>query len=118
MSIQELRPRVKLWLETPEGQGIGPGLRELMRGIQSQGTLRDAARLERMSYRHAWSLLREAEQHIGVSLTHARPGGTSGGGTTLTAEADELLERWDNLEQQVSEFANSTFEKCFSAPSR
>ena len=87
------RARLKLeWvLEKPEGEvfALGDALR-LLTVVDATGKIADACRACGLSYRHAWGLLRQAEQEFGqpLLLTERRKG------TRLTAFGQHLV--WAN----------------------
>ena len=62
-------------------------LLKLLIAIEQTGSIAKAAQQLRHSYRHAWGLLRSAEQ----SFEHALIASGRGRGTTLTAFAEKLL---------------------------
>lgn len=59
----------------------------LLLAIQESGSIAQAARTVRLSYRYAWGLLRDAEQQFGAALLERG----RGRGTTLTALAQKLV---------------------------
>lgn len=82
---KELEPHFKLWLSTPEAEGVfGDGKWRLLEAIEQAGSLRAACAALEMSYRKAWGDLRKAEQGLGVQLLTKHRGGSGGGETTLT----------------------------------
>ncbi len=62
-------------------------LLKLLDAIQNAGTILQAAKEMKLSYRHAWGLLREAESVFGTPLLEKN----RGRGTTLTRFASTLL---------------------------
>lgn len=93
-----MRPSVKTYLVDDEGERVfGPGPAELLRRIREYGSLRAAAISMGMAYTKALALVHKAESGLGSPLTTRVIGGSGGGGSTPTPEADELLacyERW------------------------
>jgi molybdate transport repressor ModE-like protein len=59
----------------------------LLLAIQENGSIAQAAKAVRLSYRYAWGLLRDAERLFGVSLLETG----RGRGTSLTALAQKLV---------------------------
>jgi molybdate transport system regulatory protein len=90
----------KFWLETDKGYVFGEGPFQLLLEIAEKGTLSEAARDLRMSYRHAWGVLRETGEKMGISLLTTHKGGSKGGGgAELTSEAMELVDRYSQLKK-------------------
>jgi molybdate transport system regulatory protein len=47
-----------------------------------------------MSYSKAWRVMRRAEEHLGIDLLSRQTGGPDGGGSTLTPDGRDLVERF------------------------
>jgi len=62
-------------------------LLSLLVAVQDTGSIAQAAKAVKLSYRYAWGLLRQAEELFGASLLHTE----RGRGTRLTALADKLV---------------------------
>jgi molybdate transport repressor ModE-like protein len=82
--------RVSFSLSPDDGQrGVTPDdtLFLLLEGVRTSGSLSQAARTLGMSYRHAWGMMREKEQHLGTELIVKQ----RGRGATLTAFGARLV---------------------------
>ena len=101
--------RVKIWFVEGGMHIFGAGLARLLEQMSRCGTLREAAERAKMSYRHAWGLIRNAEKHYGKPLVIPRPGGVGGGQSGLSEHGRYLL----NAYQCVSEQVNALTEECF-----
>jgi molybdate transport system regulatory protein len=110
-----LRARAKVWIEPPQGPGFGQGLVDLLALVGETGTLRAAAQGAGMSYRHAWDLVRAAEEQLGVPLVAAQPGGPRGGSSSLTALGCRMLGVHRQLDADVAEFAAKRLEELLPA---
>src|SRR6202023_478207 len=77
---------------------VGVGKIELLEGIARTGSLSQAAREMRMSYRRAWLLLEEMNVSFDQPVAHASVGGRGGGGVVLTAFGTRLVEGYRRLE--------------------
>ena len=75
---------------------FGEGPARLLRGIETAGSLRAAALSMGMAYTKALTLIKNAEAALGFSLIIRTPGGKSGGGSILTAEGKEWLEKYES----------------------
>ena len=89
------------------GKAFGPGVAELLDGIVRTGSLRQSAMAMDMSYNKAWSVLRQSEANLGIQLVERIVGGAGGGGSRLTAEGMEFLERYRSFCKE----ANACLEK-------
>ena len=63
---------------------FGPGVAELLRRVRELHSLRAAAVSMNMAYSKAWTVLRTAQEGLGVKLLRSSTGGRNGGGATLT----------------------------------
>ncbi len=86
MQRLELKPR---WVlrDRRDDEGKLRQLLELLTAIHEHGNLVAAGRAARISYRHAWGILREGAQMFGVPLATL----TRGQGATLSALGEKLV---------------------------
>lgn len=84
-----------------EGPGKIDRLCALLQAVQQHGSLNRAAAALRLSYRHAWGLLRQSEARLGAPLLVRRVGGVAGGGADLTDMARDLVQRYTRLQAEV-----------------
>jgi molybdate transport system regulatory protein len=103
----------KIWLEN-DGKTFGPGPARLLRGVAQTGSLRKAAAELGMSYNKAWGNLRAMEERLGFSLLIRSTGGATGGGSTLTPEAVDLLARFDALQQDAATTLEAMYARHFA----
>lgn len=84
-------------------------LRSLLSGVKTLRSLSAAAEQLGMEYRQAWRVLKRAEALFATTLTSRRVGGRDGGGSTLTAEGEELLRRLDHVLADVGRVSAAAF---------
>jgi molybdate transport system regulatory protein len=109
----EFQVRSKVWLEARGRPVLGPGRRELLKRIDEQGSISQAARLLKMTYRKAWGQIKAMEEQLGLSLVEKQTGGPGGGGARLTPEARELLSKYFRLAQGIKEEVDRRFQEIF-----
>jgi molybdate transport system regulatory protein len=102
----------KVWLSC-EGKAFGEGPDELLRRVETTGSLHKAAAEMKMSYRKAWLMLRAMEQRLGFSLLERKVGGVSGGGSHLTPQARDLMKRYEAFRQEVEVTLSDIYTKHF-----
>lgn len=73
---------------------FGEGPCRLLMLIEETGSLRKAAQSMDMAYSKALRLLNRAEEVLGYPLTQRTIGGSSGGGSCLTQEGKEWIEKY------------------------
>ena len=73
--------------------GEGPAM--LLRRVEATGSLHAAAMSMEMAYSKALKLIRNAEKALAIPLLTRSAGGKDGGGSCLTEEGKEWLERYE-----------------------
>jgi molybdate transport system regulatory protein len=76
----------------------------LLEALQHTGSINRAARAAGLSYKGAWQMLENACNLANAPLLHTRTGGAGGGGTRLTAGAQNLLQAWQTLQDNHQAF--------------
>ena len=94
---------------------FGKGIAQILELVERYGSLAAAYKEMGMSSSKAWKILQRAEADLGFPLLKSVSGGAHGGGTEVTPEGKELLEKYSQFEAQVQAFANETFHKIFHA---
>jgi len=109
-----LRIKSKVWIEIQGKPLFGQGRMELLRLIDTHGSINQAARELDMSYRKAWSYVKFMEDRVGIKLVERHTGGQNGGGASLTGEAREFIAKFEGLSQGIEAEVNEKFRKIFT----
>ena len=80
---------------------FGPGKAELLLAIQTTGSISAAGKHLGMSYRRAWLLVDAMNRCFQQPLVETATGGTQGGGTHLTPLGLDVLQRYQQLQQDI-----------------
>lgn len=96
-----------------EDKAFGPGIAELLRNVEKQGSLQGAAQAMNMAYSKAWKIVKAAEAQWGLPLMDRETGGRDGGGSTLTAEAREIVEHYEAFMRETRESVDRLFAEHF-----
>ena len=125
---KQIQPRVKVWLETvgQENGGrerggqyvFGLGISDILKAVESSGSIKAAAELLGKSYRHVWSRVKEAEEALGQPLVDARRGGSGTSRSSLTKLAVQLVGDYDALRRRMFEVVEEEFSGRFKTLSR
>jgi molybdate transport system regulatory protein len=107
--LSRLQVRSKVWLEVDGAPVFGQGREQLLRLIQSTGSINAAAKEMGIPYRKAWTYLDAMEKRLGYPLVSRQKGGVGGGKSFLTPEALQLLEDFDILQDGVKAFVDGRF---------
>ena len=99
-------PRLSFRIDLPDGAGrVGPGKVRLLELIERHGSISEAARAMRMSYRRAWLLVDDLNRLFAGPLVQAAAGGRSGGGARLTAAGRDVVRRYRAIEDAAGRAA-------------
>lgn len=91
-----MKPILRVQLCDDAGERFfGEGPCRLLHLIEETGSLRCAAGAMGMSYSKALHIVKRAEGELGFPLTCKTIGGKGGGGSVLTPEARQFLERYE-----------------------
>lgn len=107
-----LHPGVSVRLYREE-KCFGPGPMQLLELVGRTGSLHKAAAVMGMAYSKAWKMLGELEHQWGFAMLERRPGGTGGGGSSLTPRGWELLARYRALRWETDRAARQAFARWF-----
>ena len=93
---------------------FGPGVAELLRRVRELHSLRAAAMSMSMAYSKAWTVIRGAEEGLGLKLLTSTAGGKHGGGAELTDEARRMLRAYDDYCEKLRSYGEQLFEETFA----
>lgn len=92
---------------------FGEGPCQLLRGVEACGSLRGAANAMGMAYTKALKILGNAEKALGFPLTTRSVGGKTGGGSCLTPEGKEWLEKYEHYRDACVAANQQLYLECF-----
>ncbi|PIV20082.1 MAG: molybdenum-binding protein [Deltaproteobacteria bacterium CG03_land_8_20_14_0_80_45_14] len=107
-----MRIAYKVWLDN-NGKAFGEGPYRLLRNVERTGSLSKAAAEMGMSYSKAWRLMRNLEERLNFPLLERRVGGASGGGSSITPKARNLLQRYEKFHKDVQGALEKIYKKHF-----
>jgi molybdate transport system regulatory protein len=93
-----------LSIENSKGHLMGMGKKELLEKIKETGSIKAAAIEMKISYRHAWEMIKKMNAISDAPLVLKNTGGSSGGGTIVTKEGEELIACYTKLNVAFEEF--------------
>ncbi len=105
----ELQVRSKIWLEIDGEPVFGQGRDELLRLIRKTGSINAATKAMAIPYRKAWTYIDAMEKRLGFPLVNRLKGGAGGGESTLTPQAETLLQKFDLLQRGFNDMVNRKF---------
>lgn len=92
---------------------FGPGVAELLTRIDRNHSINQSAKEMKMSYNKAWNILKKAEMEMGYPLVIKSVGGSHGGGTVVTDDGKQLIERFFRFQEKMYETADQYFKEIF-----
>lgn len=96
---------IRLRVDLGPGRSVGPGKIALLEQIEHCGSLSQAARQLKMSYRRAWLLLDDLNHAFSEAVTTASIGGAGGGGARLTPFGRRVVAGYREVERAAGEMA-------------
>ena len=97
-----LQLKTKIWIENDSGEIVlGQGRIRMLEAIDRTGSINAAAKALGMSYKAVWERLRRTEERLGKVLVIRKKGGASGGISKLSDYAYQLIDRFNELQQDV-----------------
>src|SRR5271165_4238093 len=91
-------PRLTLRIDFDEDRAIGPGKIRLLELIDKHGSISEAGRQMRMSYRRAWVLVDNLNHLFRAPVVASQTGGHHGGGASLTEFGHAVVEHYRAVE--------------------
>jgi len=94
----------RFWLKKEERNFLGRGRVELLRKIDELGSISQAARAMKMSYKSAWDAVDAMNRTADAPLVEKVLGGKGGGSARLTEEARQLMALFERMEGEHQAF--------------
>jgi molybdate transport system regulatory protein len=91
--------RVLLRLYLGHDRPLGPGKVQVLESIRDRGSISEAARGMKMSYRSAWLLVDSMNSLFRKPVVHTTLGGRGGGSATLTTFGADVIHRYRSMER-------------------
>ncbi|MGO9445100.1 MAG: winged helix-turn-helix domain-containing protein [Thiobacillaceae bacterium] len=104
----DLKANGRVWLTLNGRNFMGRGRAELLRHIARTGSISQAARAMKMSYKAAWDSVDRMNIAYGQALVVSLAGGSRGGGSRVTAEGLALMADFERLQERHQTWLNQT----------
>lgn len=110
-----MKPTTKIiFLDEKNEKFFGEGPARLMHEIEQTGSLRAASISMGMAYTKALKLIKNAESALGFPLITRVTGGKDGGGSRLTEEGKDWLNRYEQYRNACVEANEKLYQEFFS----
>ncbi|HOI00920.1 MAG TPA: LysR family transcriptional regulator [Bacteroidales bacterium] len=106
----KIRMQYKIWMESPEGEGImGDGKWLILKTIEQTGSLKAATEALGLTYRRTWGDLKKIETQLGISLLDKSRGGAQGGASSLSNAGKQMVAAFDELHENLDGVIKKAF---------
>ena len=109
--MKKLKLRSAQWIVDEHNNIIiGKGRADILENIELTGSINQAAKVMKMSYKAAWSKIKATEKHLQTQIVHA----DRKEGSRLSRDGKELLENYKRLKDQCMTADDKIFSRIFS----
>ena len=106
-----LRLRSRQYIVDEKGNIIiGEGRKEILENIERTGSINQAAKIMKMSYKGVWSKIKATESYLNLKIVETN----RKRGSHLTKEGKELLEKYISLKKRCLEADDKIFSAIFN----
>lgn len=102
-----------IFLDENNDKFFGEGPYRLLKGLEETGSLHSAAKAMGMAYTKALKLVKHAEAALQIKLTTTKIGGASGGGSTLTNEGKDWMNKYESYRNACLEANQKLYQEFF-----
>lgn len=81
---------------------LNPVRTALLKTIRNTGSLNSAAKIQKISYQHAWAMINEMNISAPEPIVTKQRGGANGGGAVITAYGERILNEYDLILKQIT----------------
>lgn len=97
------KPRFRIY--AGDEIALGPGKVDLLKAIDAAGSISQAAREVRMSYKRAWDMVDTMNRCFKKPLVSSSAGGKGGGGASLTPLGKQVVEIYAAMQSKAEKTA-------------
>lgn len=108
-----MEARSKVWIEKNGELIFGEGKARLLSYIEKTHSIKKAAQVMGISFRHAWGYIDAIERRLGKKMLVRRRGGRYGGGSELTEDAKKMVKKFERLNKDVKKYTDGKFRQFF-----
>jgi molybdate transport system regulatory protein len=108
--MKELKLRSAQWIVDEDNNIIiGKGRAEILENIEKTGSINQAAKVMKMSYKAVWSKIKATERHLHTRIVHA----DRKEGSRLSRDGKVLLENYRRLKNECMSADDKIFISIF-----
>jgi molybdate transport system regulatory protein len=102
----------KVWIDN-DGKAFGEGPYRVLKQIEEAGSLHQAAKDLKISYRKAWLIIQIVEKKLGFEFLERQVGGVAGGGSQITPSGKKFIKNYEKFRKEVENVLEKTYRKYF-----
>ena len=99
----------RVWIEGKDGTFLGEGRVRLLEQIIETGSISEAAKSMKMSYKKAWALIKSINSQVENPLVEKKIGGVGGGGTVVTEDGLKAIAYYKSINESCKSHLDNTF---------
>lgn len=111
MALKKYFIKNRLWIEGENGTFLAEGRIQLLKVIAEAGSINQAAKSMKMSYKKAWELIDGMNKEAKKPLVLKISGGKKGGGTEVTAYGKSMISLFDKLNSKCQSYLDKELTK-------
>lgn len=96
--------RNRIWIDGVNGTFLGNGHIQLLEKISKTGSISQAAKELTMSYKKAWRLAQNINNHSSIPYIIKSAGGKKGGGSIITPAGLKAIKNFKQLNEKCGDF--------------
>jgi molybdate transport system regulatory protein len=108
-----LNQKANFWIEKDGKVVLSRWRVRLLEAVRDTGSISSAASVMGISYRRAWDKIHECEERLGIKLVDTQTGGEGGGGSSLTPEAVDYIQKFQQFISGLDELIAERFKDSF-----
>ena len=106
----ELKLKSSQWIvDENDNIIIGEGRMEILEHVENTGSINQAAKMMKMSYKAVWSKIKYTEKHLNAKIIHS----DKKTGSRLTEEGKNLLKKYRLLKKKCVAADDKIFKNIF-----
>jgi molybdate transport system regulatory protein len=114
-AMAELKLRSSQWIVDADNNIIiGEGRARILEHIDQTGSINQAAKLMKMSYKAVWSKIKATEKHMNACIVHT----DRKAGSCLSRDGKDLLKKYNQLKAQCICADDEIFDGIFRQPEK
>ena len=89
---------------------MGEGRMAILENVEKAGSINQAAKIMKMSYKAMWSKIKSTEKHLGITVVQT----DRKEGSCLSADGKALLDKYRQLKKECREADDAIFARIFT----